>query len=1448
MPTIIDLGKLRFQFKGTYSAGTQYELNDVVKYGANLYVYTNPLKSTGNTPSSASSYWDLMIEGFKFEGVWDSATTYNVGDGFSYGGNVYVTLKNSITGFYPTGGSDSNYSTFIDGLQFESDYSATTSYQKNDIVAYGGKSYIAITDEPGGIVGKSPVNGSYWRVFSEGQEFKGNYSGGSFYKPGDVVQQGGNLYISSDSHGPADSVGTGGWSLYSEGLTFKDSYNSATLYYDNEVVTFGGGLYAAQRDNIKGVQPDSSNTLWSALALSQTYRGDYSPGTPYNKGDTVTWGGAYYLATSSGTGNYPETSPQQWTKMSSSIQVRGDWAAGTLYYKDDVVQRGASNYIANVRHTAAGTFDSDSASWNEFNRGSRFRGAYDSAAIYLKDDVATYSNSSYILVADSINASGDFTAELTAGSWALYAAGGSSVLPSLSGGADAKKFLSSQDGTTYSWAYPGATNNVYYVATDGTDDSDLGKTIDGAWKTVKFAMQNITGPATVYIKEGTYREDLPITIPANITVRGDGQRNTIIYPNAGDSQETMFYVNTGDLIEDLMFKGLTGFALDSAGGEPDNIEKATIGGVYFRLDPTAVITKSPYIKECSAFSSGGVGALVDGGLNNNPANNGSMVFHTYTQIHNGGAGFVVRRKGKAEIVSCFTYYCDFGMTSSGGAKIRALNCNNSYGTYGVMSEGFDSNESPLTGVIRGAQLNYDGNTLSTGEFQAGKFITGIADSGTVTHITKASNGVITSPNHNLTTGQRVQFLTGNMSQRSSDSAGNRGRGAGHSHNNRGGLSQGQSWGFLYDSASTYIAEVVDANRYKLYTDSALTQGVNTSTAGLGYDSSVGITDILRQNPMRLTVNAQNFLNDSYTQISISGVSGTTQVNNQWYAIDQTVGNFLYMRQSEHNTIRVRRQADRKTYFSGTLGGTAYTFGGSAVTSFNMYKGSRYQFVIDSANAIAGTDANTGGANGGRLVFGQGPNSGSWTNGSGPADFVAGVSVASPMDPSTTRIYNNRLSHSTDSAGAGVAVDSASQGLIVYTGNTPVGTTYMMFDSADSAAQNVMTVTMATPPTVDASSYTVYSTGGTVFFKDSGENFDSARWTSIAPQGYVVNSQASQDKIYVTDIIHPGFKDGQLIRDSGGVTTAKLINSNHQTGQKGFIVALTGLAYEPKPGISLTFTGDSAGRSYVVQTASGWESAEGNVLLTLAQEKINPSDSGTAGQLRYHYSQVRLTGHDFLSVGTGGITTTNYPGQPTQQPTQGNEVVEKAPGRAYYITTDQDGNFRVGNYFRIDQATGRATLDASAFDLSGLTSLKLGSIGAQIGEQINEFSSDGTMSGNSNTAVPTEAAVRTFVETATGDVASKGIFTGTYDSAASTYYTDSGDVYYHAAFLDSTRDSGGPLVKAYNVGGHSISNIVYDSVGIIQSFTESITIGTMTKTQNVAVAYDSNAGVKTITVS
>ena len=137
-------------------------------------------------------------------------------------------------------------------------------------------------------------------------------------------------------------------------------------------------------------------------------------------------------------------------------------------------------------------------------------------------------------------------------------------------------------------------------------------------------------------------------------------------------------------------------------------------------------------------------------------------------------------------------------------------------------------------------------------------------------------------------------------------------------------------------------------------------------------------------------------------------------------------------------------------------------------------------------------------------------------------------------------------------------------------------------------------------------------------------------------------------------------------------------------------------------------------------------------------------------MRSKFSKVRLTGHDFLLIGTGNTTTTNYPNVDENTAAQGQETNVVAPGRIYFVSTDQGGNFRVGEYFSLNQLTGAATLDASAFNLSGLTELKLGAIGGQIGESINEFSSDETMGGDANNACPTEKAVRGFLTRAKMD--------------------------------------------------------------------------------------------------
>jgi hypothetical protein len=134
-------------------------------------------------------------------------------------------------------------------------------------------------------------------------------------------------------------------------------------------------------------------------------------------------------------------------------------------------------------------------------------------------------------------------------------------------------------------------------------------------------------------------------------------------------------------------------------------------------------------------------------------------------------------------------------------------------------------------------------------------------------------------------------------------------------------------------------------------------------------------------------------------------------------------------------------------------------------------------------------------------------------------------------------------------------------------------------------------------------------------------------------------------------------------------------------------------------------------------------------------------AGTQGQVTTRISTCRATGHDFLDIGTGNQAETNYPGIPTQDPIPANETVDSGGGRVFYTSTDQDGNFRVGDLFSVEQATGSATLNADAFNLSGLQELQLGEIAlGSSNTSIQEFSTDGTFAANSDFVVPTQKAI------------------------------------------------------------------------------------------------------------
>ena len=134
-------------------------------------------------------------------------------------------------------------------------------------------------------------------------------------------------------------------------------------------------------------------------------------------------------------------------------------------------------------------------------------------------------------------------------------------------------------------------------------------------------------------------------------------------------------------------------------------------------------------------------------------------------------------------------------------------------------------------------------------------------------------------------------------------------------------------------------------------------------------------------------------------------------------------------------------------------------------------------------------------------------------------------------------------------------------------------------------------------------------------------------------------------------------------------------------------------------------------------------------------------NGENAGLTVNISVARATGHDFNDIGSGGFNTSNYPskifGAP-QEPQQANEVQERDKGRVFYVSTDQDGFFRVGRFFTVDQGTGRVTFAAS------IALSNLDGIGFKRGVVITEFSSDDGMTDNAVDSVPTESAVRGYI--------------------------------------------------------------------------------------------------------
>lgn len=186
MSTIINLGKIRFQFRGDYSASTQYEYNDVARFGGSIYCYINPTATIGTAPTT-TSHWAEMVSGLLAAGAWNSSTTYQVNSIVSYGGNTYRSVQ-ATTNHEPP--NSTYWELLAGGYDFKGAWAAATAYKKDDAVVYQGNSYRATANFTSASTLLADLIAGRWERYAQGSFNAGAYATSTDYFKGDLVQTG----------------------------------------------------------------------------------------------------------------------------------------------------------------------------------------------------------------------------------------------------------------------------------------------------------------------------------------------------------------------------------------------------------------------------------------------------------------------------------------------------------------------------------------------------------------------------------------------------------------------------------------------------------------------------------------------------------------------------------------------------------------------------------------------------------------------------------------------------------------------------------------------------------------------------------------------------------------------------------------------------------------------------------------------------------------------------------------------------------------------------------------------------------------------------------------------------------------------------------------------------------------------------------------------------------
>jgi len=582
------LGRIKFKWRGSWATSTAYLIDDVVKYGGNTYVvianHTSPANENlfYTSPGTYTSYWSLQSEALFFKGAYANSTWYKLNDLVTYGGKSYrcTTAHTSSSAVL----DQSKFEAQIDGILIRGDYAADTQYRLGDIVKYGGRQYRCTTEHTSASTsgGVAILNTSNFSVFVDGLEFKGDWAATTYYKVNDVVKFGSFQYKCTTAHtsgANSDAFAQANFAVYSEGLDFLDTYSSSTVYKQGDVVTYGGYSYVWINAEESSGQTPTDNSYWDIVTTGFKALGEYSHGTTYKTGEVVEYGGYSYVATANNTSQRPFSNTSYWTKLNEGFNWRGVYSSSTTYEVGDTVEYASSSYVAVSDQVYGVTPGTNASKWQLIAQGSTTnvlttrgdmivrdatqttRLPIGTSGAYLTTDGsdikwsnAEGANVKYVANSGSDSNPGTQALPYKTINYALSQATSGDVveIDTIAGGTGGTPgtFDVSQASTTGSGigftarVITDGSSTPTVTITNGGSGHAEGDTITitgvgspDASSNITFNVKSKSVGDIIYIKNGVYKENLPLQIPAGVTVQGESLRGTEIRPASGTGSQ-----------------------------------------------------------------------------------------------------------------------------------------------------------------------------------------------------------------------------------------------------------------------------------------------------------------------------------------------------------------------------------------------------------------------------------------------------------------------------------------------------------------------------------------------------------------------------------------------------------------------------------------------------------------------------------------------------------------------------------------------------------------------------------------------------------------------------------------------------------------------------------------------------------------------------------------------